>query len=310
MIPQSIETTFTFTDPDDFHIFVRKWTPPAGASLKATVLAAHGAAEHSLRYARLAEYLNASGYVVYAPDHRGHWMTAGSLDKASYAGPDGWNGMLKDMHQLAGIMHQEYPGLPLFLFGHSMGSLMAQGYIESWGVELEGAILSGTFGSLPGVEQILPMAEGLAQGETADQPSMIFGNMFGSFNAPFAPGKTGFEWLSRDETEVQKYVDDPWCGFPFTNAMVYELFKGGLQTWRPESEACIPKDLPLLVFSGEQDPAGGNTVSVKELVQRYQAQGIKEITVKFYPGARHETLNETNREEVMQDLLAWLDKHV
>jgi len=310
MIPESLETTFTFTDPDDFHIFVRKWTPPTGVSPKALVLVAHGAAEHSLRYARLAHFLNTAGYVVYAPDHRGHWMTAGVPEKASYAGLDGWNGMLNDLHQLAGIMRRENPGLPLFLLGHSMGSLLAQGFIERWGDQLAAAILSGTFGSLPGVEQILPMAEGLAQGETAGQPSMIFANMFGSFNAPFAPGKTGFEWLSRDEAEVQKYVDDPWCGFPFTNAMVYELFKGGLQAWRPENEGCIPKDLPLLVFSGEQDPAGGNTVSVMELVQRYQALGIKDITVKFYPGARHETLNETNREEVMQDVLAWLDKYV
>jgi len=310
MNPESLETTFTFTDPDDFHIFVRKWVPPAGVSPKALVLVAHGAAEHSLRYARLALFLNAAGYVVYAPDHRGHWMTAITFDKASYAGPDGWNGMLDDLHQLAGIMRQDYPALPLFLLGHSMGSLLAQGCIERWGDELEATILSGTFGSLPGVDQILPMAEKLAHGETANQPSMIFGEMFSSFNAPFAPGKTGFEWLSRDEAEVQKYVNDPWCGFPFTNAMVYELFKGGLQAWKPESEACIPKDLPLLVFSGEQDPAGGNTVSVMELVQRYRAQGIKEITVKFYPGARHETLNETNREEVMQDVLAWLDKKV
>lgn len=310
MTSQSVASKFTFTDPDGFNIFVRKWTPPAGAALKALVLLAHGAAEHSRRYARLARFLNKAGYVVYAPDHRGHWMTAGTKDKTSYAGPDGWNGMLKDMHQLALVMRQEYPGLPFFLFGHSMGSLMAQGYIERWGSELRGAILSGTFGSLPGAQEALPMIEGAAQGEAANQPSMVFGQMFASFNAPFAPGKTGFEWLSRDEAEVQKYADDPWCGFPFSNAMVYEMFKGGLEIWRPENEARIPKNLPLLVFSGELDPAGGNTVSVKELVGRYQALGIKEITTKFYPGARHETLNETNRQEVMQDVLVWLDKHV
>jgi alpha-beta hydrolase superfamily lysophospholipase len=273
------------------------------------VLVAHGAAEHCLRYARLAHFLNAAGYLVYAPDHRGHWMTAGSPDKASYAGPDGWNGIIKDCRQLAEMMQQENPGLPLFFFGHSMGSLIAQGYIQQWGAGLQGVILSGTFSGLPGIDQIMPLVAALGTGEAADQPSEIFGQMFAGFNAPFE-FKTGFEWLSRDEVEVQKYVADPWCGFPFSNALVYEFLAGGGRIWQPANEARIPTHLPMYIFSGDQDPAGGPVTSVEALVERYKALGVEDITIKFYPGARHETLNETNRDEVMRDVLNWLEAHL
>jgi len=122
-------TTFQFTDADGFQIFVYKWAPDEGKP-KAAVQIVHGAAEHALRYERFARFLNQAGYVVYADDHRGHGKTAGELSKAGIAGKDGWNGMIKDEKQLSEIIQQENPGLPLFLFGHSMGSFLAQRYIH------------------------------------------------------------------------------------------------------------------------------------------------------------------------------------
>jgi alpha-beta hydrolase superfamily lysophospholipase len=296
-------TSFTFTDPDGYEIFVRKWMPARAP--KSVVQIAHGASEHGLRYERLARFLNESGYSVYANDHRGHGETAGTLEVAGEAGPGGWNALLEDAWQLTEIIRQENPGLPVFLFGHSMGSLMAQGYIERWGRMLQGAVLSGTFGAMPQLDELIAMVEA----EPQDQPSAGFVAMFAGFNAPF-PLKTGFEWLSRDEDEVQKYVDDPWCGFPFKSSLVAEMLRGARETWRPENEACVPKELPIFLVSGEQDPAGGNTVTVQMLIARYQALGIRDVTWKFYPEARHELLNETCREEVQSDLLAWLDGHV
>lgn len=304
------KTTFTLTDPEGFEIFVYKWTPEEDTPLKAVVQVAHGAAEHALRYERVARFLNEHGYIVYANDHRGHWKTAGSLDKAGKAGPDGWNGIVGDVHLLSDRIKSEHSDLPFFLFSHSMGSLIAQQYIENWGAELNGVILSGTFGSLgDNMAETIAMAENLAQA-APDESSPIFGQMFAGFNQPYAPGKTGFEWLSRDEAEVQKYADDPWCGFPFSNALVADFLKGGRDIWLPENEARIPVDLPMYVFSGAQDPAGANTLSVKALVERYRANGVQHIDVKFYPDARHETLNEINRDQVQRDLLAWLDKQV
>jgi len=301
-------TTFSLKSPDGPQVFVYKWAPEDGVKPKAAVQIAHGAAEHGLRYERFGRFMAEAGYVVYANDHRGHWKTAGNLGKAGIAGPDGWNGMLRDAHQLNELIRKEYPGLPVFFFGHSMGSLIAQQYIQNWGVELKGAILTGTFGSLGGDPlAIAAMGEQAAKAQGDDAPSPIFTGMFASFNQPFEPGKTGLEWLSRDEVEVQKYVDDPWCGFPFSNRLVIDMFKGAVGIWAPEHEARIPKDLPLFVASGELDPAGGNTASVKLLVDRYRDLGMRAITVKFYPQARHEILNETNRDEVQRDILDWIE---
>ena len=304
----TIKTTFTFTDPDGFEIFVYKWSPEPGVKARAVVQVAHGAAEHALRYERFAQFLNQHGFVVYADDHRGHWKTAISMEKAGICGEDGWNGMVLDEKQLTGIAKEENPGMPFFYFGHSMGSMLAQDYVQRWGDQLDGLILSGTAGSLgDDMDGLRVAAQGMVDQQGADTPSALFGEMFGSFNQPFEPGVTGLEWLSRDPLEVKKYVDDPWCGFPFSNGMVLEFFKGGIKIWTPENEALITNELPMLIFSGAMDPVGGNTLSVKALVERYQANGVKDISVKFYEGGRHEMLNETNHDEVHQDVLDWLE---
>jgi alpha-beta hydrolase superfamily lysophospholipase len=302
-------TTLTFVDPDGYEIFVYKWSPET--STKAAVQVAHGAAEHALRYERFAHFLNDAGFIVYGNDHRGHGKTAASLDKAGIAGDQGWNGMVNDAHQLTQIIKDENPGIPVFLFGHSMGSMIAQHYIQQWGDELQGVILSGTFGSLgDDTAGTAVMAEQMAQEHGATTPSVLFEGMFSSFNEPFEPGKTGFEWLSRDDAEVQKYVDDPWCGFPFCNRLVADMFAGAQEMWTPENEARIPKDLPVLVVSGDKDPAGGFTASVQVLLDRYAEHGLANVTSKFYAGARHEILNETNRDEVHQDILDWLESQL
>lgn len=302
------QTTLQLESPDGVNVFVRKWLPDS--TPKAAVMVVHGAAEHSQRYDRLAGVLTGAGYAVYAPDHRGHGQTAGTLDQAGIAGPDAWNGMVRDLHQLAGQIGRDFPGLPLFIFGHSMGSFLTQTYIERYGSELKGAIMTGSTGELAGADQMAPMLAQLAQGDQANQPSAAFVQMFAGFNQPFPP-KTGFEWLSRDEAEVQKYVDDPWSGFVFSNSLIYEMLNGMVEMWKPENEAKIPQDLPVLIASGALDPvAGPNAESVKALAQRYQALGLKDVTLVLYPEARHEILNETNRDEVHQLVLDWLAKHL
>jgi alpha-beta hydrolase superfamily lysophospholipase len=129
-------------------------------------------------------------------------------------------------------------------------------------------------------------------------------------NAPFEPQKTPFDWLSRDEVEVQKYIDDPWCGFLFSNGMAYEFLKGMVNLFDPANEARIPKDLPVYIISGEVDPVGANN-GVMALANRYKDElGIVDVNYRIYPGARHEILNETNRDEVHSDTLAWLNERV
>ena len=291
------DTTFTFTDLNGFKVFVRKWVPPEGVQPKAVVQIAHGGAEHSLRYERPAKLLNRAGYIVYANDHRGHWKTAVTMENAGFAGEDGWNGIVRDAKQLTDIIKKENPGLPLFLFGHSMGSLISQHYIQQWGSGLKGVVLCGSSGGRIELDLVISKLE--AKPREEHQRS--------------AGPRTlqQFDWLTRDKAEVQKYIDDPWCGFTFTRGFVLDMFRAMREGWKPENEARIPKGLPIYVISGDQDPAGGDhATSVKSLVGRYQVLGIRDITLKIYPGAHHELLNETNRDEVQSDILAWLNKHL
>lgn len=187
-----METTFTVRDPQGFAIFVYKWTPEQPA--KAAVQIAHGAAEHALRYKRFAEFLNQAGYIVYADDHRGHCRTAVSLDQAGIAGPNGWDRMVADLKLITDVIRTENAALPVFLFGHSMGSFMAQQYIQEWGSELAGVVLSGSTGSLG---DNLPAVIAAVEQETAvygvNAPSNVFVQMFGGFSEPFQPVRTGFE---------------------------------------------------------------------------------------------------------------------
>ncbi len=276
---------------------------------KAAVVVAHGMAEHAARYGRFADELAAHGYAVYAHDQRGHGRTAGA-ENVGWAGADGWNAFLRDLERLTALVAARHPNAPLFLFGHSMGSVVAQRFVQLHGDRLAGLILSGTFGRAPNLGAGIAAARLLRVFRGDRAPSALQRVMFAGFNKPFAPQRTGFEWLSRDAAEVQKYADDPRCGFTFSNLLLFDMLRGYAATWLPDNERRIPTALPVLLFSGELDPVGANTRAVKALAERYRALGLRDVQVAFYPGARHEMLNETNRDEVVRDVLAWLDAHV
>jgi len=302
---QTHATNFTLTTPGGPPVTVRHWEPDG--AVRGVVAIAHGASEHGARYARFARALTAQGYAVYAPDHRGHGETAAG--RPGIAGPDGWNGIVRDVAAVVERARADHPGAPIFLFGHSMGSIVAQRYIQLHGAELAGVVFSGSVFGLPGLEQIIEIATAAAQGEAADRPSELFAQMFAGFNAPFEQ-RTGFEWLSRDASEVQTYVDDPLCGFPFSNGMLADFLRGWGDAWNIASDGSVPRRLPILIFSGELDPVGNDTQTVRALADRYRALGVQDVELVFYPGARHEMLNETNRDEVQADVVAWLDKHL
>jgi alpha-beta hydrolase superfamily lysophospholipase len=266
--------------------------------------------EHGARYGRVAEFLNERGIAVYAPDHLGHGKTAGTMERAGTAGEDGWNRIVADFAQLASIIRQVHPGLPLFVLGHSMGSIVAQQYMQEHGADLAGVILTGSWGTLGDTTELLNAVRAAIAAEGREAPSAALAEMFGAFNAAFE-GPTGFEWLSRDAAEVQKYVDDPWCGsFAFTNGFVLDFFDAMDEIWKPENEAGIPKDLPVLIASGDQDPAGGFAAATQVLVDRYRALGLVDLTVELYEDARHEILNETNRSVVHADLYEWMNRRL
>ena len=300
-----------------------RWLPQAAP--KAAVLLAHGMAEHAGRYGRFAAALNAAGYAVYAFDHRGHGLTAGGAHGLTAGGgqgktasgalghaapSDGWNRMVADLAQAASHIANEQPGKPLLLFGHSMGSFMAQRFIELQGDLLAGCVLCASNGKPPAIAvlgKLIARLERLRCG--ARGTSKVIDAMgFGAFNKPFAPNRTEYDWLSRDNAEVDKYLADPHCGFSLDTQFWIDFLDGLEEMSRPAEQARIPKALPLLVIAGTRDPVSASTRGLRQLLQAYQAAGLNRVEHVFYDDARHELLNETNRDQVTADIIGFLDR--
>ena len=281
------ESTITVTSRDGIDLHVYRWAPEGEP--RAVVQIQHGLAEHAARYRRFAEALTAAGYLVYAPDARGSGLTAAG-DYGAW-GADGWAGWVDDVDALHQRIREDDPGLDVALFGHSMGSFASQQYLLDHADDVQAVILSGT-----GDPEVIAAMLG------SDAPADL-----SVFNAPFEQ-RTGFEWLSRDEAEVDAYVADPMCGWaaPSPTGMGSLARAAGA-----EALAAIRPDLPVLLISGHDDPVGGERGDgVETVAKRYSDAGLRDVEVRLYPGARHELLNETNRDEVTDDVLAFLDRTV
>ncbi|MGW7269410.1 alpha/beta fold hydrolase [Streptomyces sp. NPDC054864] len=303
------------------------WLPDGGRP-RAFVQIAHGAGEHALRYDRFARHLTAHGYGVIASDHRGHGATAqatggyGVTGSSSDAGAseagasepgafDSWRAMVDDLKAIGDQVRTLHPGTPLFLLGHSMGSHLARDYAQEYPDGLAGLILSGTFRSLPGVgvdESIARLEREIAE-HGRESLSSYLPELFAAFNDPY-PHRTGFEWLSRNEAEVDVYVADERCGFPFSAGLCLDWVRAVRKMNDPRNLARVPADLPVHIAVGTEDPCNQGMTLVHELVEDYRYVGLDDLTWRGYEGARHEILNETNRDEVQEDLRSWLDKHV
>ncbi|WP_457559168.1 alpha/beta hydrolase [Candidatus Harpocratesius sp.] len=300
--------TFTYTDYAGIEIFVYKWIPEESIKPRAVVQILHGMAEHAARYQHVAEALTKHGFIVYADDHRGHGKSALGLEHAGELGPDGWEGTLKSIRELTDYLKAEYPDLPVFLLGHSWGSYLAQDYIQQWGSELKGVVLSGTNGAQPMLNLLLIIGTIIAKFKGYNAKGKFIDKLaIKPLNKPFEPADSQNCWLSRDPEVVKKYDEDPWCGFMVPYSYFIELAKGLKKIWKPNNEEKIPKDLPIYLFSGGEDPTNMQAKGFKSLVDRYEKLGIRDLSYKIYDGARHETLNETNKEEVIQDLINWLE---
>ena len=305
-------STFTFKDQDGIEIFIYKWAPDSGAP-KAALQIAHGLIEHAGRYEKVAEALTSTGYICYADDHRGHGKTAGGEENKGYLGESGWDGVMNDLKMLTEIIKKENPNIPIFYIGHSWGSLLGQDYIQQWGNDLKGIILSGTNGYID--EMLLQVGSTLMKKELKKfGPKKINEKLhkmlFDPFNKPFEPAETKYQWITRDQNEVNKYVDDPYCGFSGTTSLYSDLLYGLTKIWKEENERKIPVDLPIYLISGSEDASNDMTKNLFKLIERYQNYGIKDLTYKIYEGARHEVFNEINKEEVFKDVINWLDSHL
>ena len=300
-------STFAFEDHNGREIAAYRWLPEREA--RGVVQIVHGMQEHAARYERAAEALAAVGYAVYACDLRGHGQTARGPEGVGRLGPGGWESVLKGVKRLADLAKREQAKRPLFLLGHSWGSFLAQAFAQRWGDELRGLVLSGTNGADPLVLPGLVLARLVVAVKGGETTAGILEKLsVGGLNKAFEPGPTGKEWLSRDTKEVRKYVDDPLCGAPFPNEFFLELVRLLRHTWRRANEKRIPKKLPVYLFAGAEDPVGKRGRGPRALARRYSRYGLGDVTVKLYEGGRHEMLNETNRREVVRDLITWLHR--
>jgi alpha-beta hydrolase superfamily lysophospholipase len=283
-------TRFSYPAKDGAEIVGYRWDP-AGRPCAAVQLT-HGMGEHVRRYDALARALTGRGLVVYGQDHRGHGATARHADELGQLGPDGWSQLVGDIDLLVSRIRDEQPGLPLVLLAHSMGSFAVQQYLLDHSDRVDAVVLTGT----TALDQLEPALD-------LDKPIDL-----AVFNAAFAPARTEFDWLSRDEAIVDAYIADPRCGFGIDTDAAKDMFAGARRMADPGQVAAMRPDLPLYIAAGESDPVNANLALLNVLIDRYRAAGLTDVTLRTYPGARHEILNETNRDEVMASIIDWIDQ--
>lgn len=277
---------------------------------RAVLQIVHGMAEHGARYRRLAEALCAQGYAVAYYDQIGHGP-ATKPDQLGHLGDyNGWQRMVYDANTVHTILCQRWPGARQVILGHSMGSFLVREYLIQFGKEqLDGAVICATGMQPPALckSGILMAKVSCLMGNRERPSKRINSLVFGRNNRPFKPGRTKFDWLSRDEAEVDKYIADPYCGFAFTGGGFLAFFRGLLLLTDRSRLSRLPKALPILMISGDRDPVGAFGVGVKAVEKEYREAGMEQVQLKLYEGARHELFNETNRDEVTADLASWLD---
>lgn len=304
---------FTFPSSDGVHdIVCSLWLPEQG-SPKAVVQIVHGIAEYVNRYDHFARFLADNGFAVCGDDHLGHGRTAMQDSKFGYFAPhDGWVLATADERLLRQRMGAQYPGIPYFLLGHSMGSFLTRTYLCRYPGEVSGAILSGT-----GQEGAALVAGGkllantIANIKGPEYVSKLVHNLsLGAYNKQFAPNRTTADWISRDEAVVDAYMADPLCQFIPTVGLYRDML-GGLRYISSERALSqMDPNTPVYLYSGDHDPVGSNGAGVKKVYGYFKAHGTKDLTLKLYEGGRHEMHNELNRGEVYADVLAWLNKHI
>ncbi|MEJ4023878.1 alpha/beta hydrolase [Clostridioides difficile] len=305
-------TNFTFKGEEGLDIYTYKWEDENIKKPKAVIQIAHGMAETAQRYETFAKVLTKNGYIVYINDHRGHGKTAKIIENVGHlAEKEGFRCLVEDMYTLTNIIKKENEDLPIYLFGHSMGSFASQRYIMDYGNNLSGFILCGSNGK-QGI--ILNLAHLIINREIKKYGrrsrsnkinDLIFGGQIIRRNE-----KTKFDWLSRDKEQVEKYINDPFCGVVCSCGFFYDLVQGLKEIEDKENLKKVPLDIPIYIISGDKDPIGKNGKGVLRLRDRYIKLGVKDVTCKLYKDGRHELLNEINREEVFEDIICWLNNKI
>ena len=296
---------FVYPSADGIHqIHAYLWMPEG--EVRGVVQIVHGICEYILRYDHFARFLNDHGFAVTGNDHLGHGHTA--LGPEEYGYFSDWNHIVTDVHTLREQMGEQFTGLPYFILGHSMGSFVTRTYLINYPGTLTGCILSGT-----GQESRINVALGKFMsglGDPRNVNKILFNISIGGYNRAFRPNRTTDDWTCRDEAVVDARLTDPLCNFMTTAGMNHAMMSG-LQYVRDKANlAKMDKDMPVYFFAGDADPVGAMGKGVRKVAGWFREAGVKDVTVKLYPGGRHEMLNEINKDEVYADTLAWIGEHM
>ena len=285
-----LETSHRLSADDGHPIDVHVWADDA-TPVRGVVQIAHGMGEHARRYRALAEALAATGVAVYANEHRGHGDEALRRHEKGELGPRGFPGLVADMRRVSAFARERHPGVPLILLGHSMGSFAVKVYLLDHANEVDAAAFTGT------VALDLAEAGNASAWKLADKAA-----------APAVVRRTPFDWLSRDEAQVDAYIADPLCGHRLNVKSRQSMYAAYARTTPPGAFRVVPPAMPLFFFVGGDDAMHRQLAYFEPLVERFRSAGATDITVKVYPGARHEVLHETNRDEVIADVVAWVQR--
>ena len=271
----------------------------------------HGMCEYIGRYSWFMKEMAERGFVVFGHDHIGHGDSSAPEEYGYFAEKDGYRYLIQDIFRMSSIVQEKYPNLPLYLFGHSMGSFVSRLTLPKYASKLSGVILCGTSGPNPMAKAGIAIADRVAKSKGADYREEKLQKMaFGSYNNKYEIKRTHCDWLSRDEEVVNEYLRDPRCTFMFTASAFRDLFTMVNLCNKKEWFAALPKDLPILLIAGDADPVGNYGKGVQKVMEKLVENGMSDVSMNLYPEARHELLNEINKEEVLQDIQIWLKERL
>ena len=302
---------FTIIGENSLEIFGFKYEPET--QVKAVVLIVHGMAEHSARYENFASFLCSNGFACYAYDQRGHGKTAGSIENLGFfAENKGWEIVVKDLQKVVNTVKNEHPEKKIFIFGHSMGSFIVRSYISCEFTKVNGVILSASAGSNGFLAKIGLMLSNIIMIFSGKKsPSPLMNKLsFGAYNNQFKPVKTDFDWLSRDENNVKKYIEDPYCGTVFSIGFFKDLIWGLEDINLIKTIEKIDKNLPVFFLSGNKDPVSKNGNQIIEIVENFRKAGVLNVEYTLIENGRHESLNEINKDEVYKLILNVLERFI
>lgn len=301
--------TFTFTSSSKLaNIYACRYTPAENIKPKAVIQIAHGMAEHHERYEEFIEFLTSNGYAVYINDHLGHGKSVKETSELGYFGENnGYLHLVEDMKILTEIAKADYPELPVILFGHSMGSMLARLYSEKYGKLLKGAVYCGTTGANAAAGVGIAIIKTISKFKGDHYRSKFINNLaFGTYNNK-TEKRTTFDWLTTNNATVDKYIADPLCGYLFTTNGYRDLLTLMQVISRNDWYTSVSKELPIYLIAGDADPVGAYGKGVQSVYQGLVDTNHNDVSIKLYNGDRHEILNEKDKSDVFNDILNWIE---